>query len=56
MKDHKAEDHAHASRLFHALCALYPDRYVAMVLPNDLPSIRAELPTLTTVEVPLAVR
>jgi hypothetical protein len=55
MKDHKAVDHAHASRLFEALCALYPDRYIAMILPNDPPNIRPELPTITTVEAPLAV-
>jgi hypothetical protein len=58
MKDHKAEDHAHASRLFQSLCALYPDRYIAMTLPNDPPNIRPELPTITTVEAratPLAV-
>jgi hypothetical protein len=59
MKDHKAEDHAAlALRLFQALCALYPDRYIAMVLPNDPPNIRPELPTITTVEaqtIPLAV-
>ena len=30
MKDHKAEDHAViASRLFQAMCALYPDSYVS---------------------------
>ncbi len=59
MKDHKAEDHAAlALRLFQALCELYPDRYIAMVLPNDPPNIRPELPTITTVEaqtIPLAV-
>jgi hypothetical protein len=50
MKDHKAEDHAViASRLFQAMCALYPDRYVAMILPNDPPNIRPVLPTVTTV-------
>jgi hypothetical protein len=53
MKDHKAEDHAAlASRLFQALCALYPDRYIAMILPNDPPNMRPELPTITTVEAP----
>jgi hypothetical protein len=56
MKDHKAEDHAAlASHLFQALCALYPDRYVAMIRPNDPPNIRPELPTITTAEAPLAV-
>jgi hypothetical protein len=50
MKHHKAEDHAAiASRLFQAMCALYPDRYIAMVLPNDPPNIRPEPPTITTV-------
>jgi hypothetical protein len=58
MKDHKAEDHAQSLRLFHAVCALYPDRYVAMILPSDRPNIRLELPAITTVEawaIPLAV-
>ena len=58
MKDQKAEGHADASRLFQALCALYPDRYVAMILPSDPPNIRSELPTITTFEaqtIPLAV-
>ena len=41
MKDHEAEDHAAlASHLFQALCALYPDRHIAMILPNDPPNIR----------------
>jgi hypothetical protein len=58
MKDQKAEGHADASRLFQALCALYPDRYVAMILPSDRPNIQLELPAITTVEaraIPLAV-
>ena len=60
MNDHKAEDHAAIAslRLFEALCALYPDRYIAMILPNDPPNIRPELPTITTVDaqtIPLAV-
>jgi hypothetical protein len=43
MKHDKAEDHAAlASRLFQALCALYPDRYIAMILPNDPPNIQPE--------------
>jgi hypothetical protein len=46
---HKVEDHAAiASRLFQAMGALYPDRYVAMILPNDPPNIRPEPPTITT--------
>jgi hypothetical protein len=59
MKDHIAEDHAAlASRLFQALCARYPDHYIALIQPNDPPNIRPELPTTTTVEaqtIPLAV-
>ena len=58
MKDHKAEDHAQSLRLFQALCALYSDRYVAMILPSDRPNIRLERPAITTVEaraIPLAV-
>jgi hypothetical protein len=58
MKDQKAEGHADALRLFQALCALYPDRYVAMILPSDPLNIWSELPTITTVEaqaIPLAV-
>ena len=58
MKHHKAEDHAQPLRLFQALRALYPDRYVAMILPSDRPNIRPELPAITTVEaraIPLAV-
>ena len=46
-----------ARRLFKALCELYPDRYIAMIQPNNLPNIRPELPTITTVEaqtIPLA--
>jgi hypothetical protein len=41
MKDEKVKDAALASRLFQALCTLYPDRYIAMTLPNDSPNVSA---------------
>ncbi len=39
-----------AKRLFEALCAQYPDKYIALIQPRDVVNERLPAPDLTTRE------
>ena len=55
MEQHLAEEDDRrdvARRLFKALCALYPDRYIALVEPRDVASDRLLALELPTVDAP----
>ena len=52
MEQHIAEedDRRAARRLFQALCALYPNRYIALVQPHDAASVGPPAPAFIAVE------
>ena len=53
MEQHIAEEddrRAVARRLFRALCAQYPHRYIALIQPHDAASARLPAPAFTAVE------
>ena len=53
MEQHTAEEderRAVARRLFQALCALYPDRYILLVQPHDAWSAPPPASAFTAVE------
>jgi hypothetical protein len=41
-----------AHRLFHALCARFPDRYIVLVEPPDVVNDRPPTPAFTVAETP----
>ena len=49
----KDDRRAVAQRLFEALCALYPDRYVALIQPRDAANYRLPAPEITLGRIPL---